>query len=156
MCIHVPVWEIKICRSFEIFPIYWIELMQVVAILCISCWPFRNNLLVGQYSFWLLSEKNMCREADLSPQGHIVIWWRVAKCVEVLLVPGQPWAMVMSMQTLSCRWEKQLRSSLEEDSWNNRCYCPNHCPWGRPWQKEKKGRFPEWEINIASIIWVQK
>lgn len=74
----------------------------------------------------------------------------------MVLVPGQSWTMVMSMQTLSCRWGKQLRSSLEEDSWNNRCYCPNHCPWGRPWLKEKKGRFPEWEINIASIIWVQK
>lgn len=80
----------------------------------------------------------------------------MVKCSRSIFGPGQSRDMVMSMQTLSCRWEKQLGSSLEEDSWNNRCYCPNPCPWGRSWPKEKKGRFSEWEINIASIIRVQK
>lgn len=73
VCIHVPVCEIKFFRSFEVFSIYWIELIQVV-ILYIVCWPLRNNLLIGQYSFQLLSEKNMCVEADFGPQGKIVIW----------------------------------------------------------------------------------
>lgn len=107
--------EIKFNRSVEVFPIDWIELIQVVAILYISCWPLKNNLLIGQAPDYCQKRIRAWRQTSAHTVKQVEGSKLRLSAAEAVLVPGQSWAIVMNTQTLSCRWEKQLSSSLEED-----------------------------------------
>lgn len=55
ICVNVYVYKLKFHRYLEVFPIYWIELIQIVVILYICCWPLKKIQSVRRIIWFLFN-----------------------------------------------------------------------------------------------------